>query len=127
MFVHSQLITTSKREELSISRSFEDEYPEDDELNWSVSVLRGFIKSELLKFTNDNPTLINDSIENTEEDGLWLEDINSEAFKIYSLVPPIAQSTMWEHEFPEDWFKSNSGQFETKSLINLESGDMYLG
>lgn len=70
---------------------------------------------------------MNDSIINTDEDGLRLEEINSEAFKIYSFVPPVAQNTMREHEFPEDWLKPNSGQLETKSLINLDSGDLYLG
>ena len=54
------------------------------------SVLRGQIKSEFLKFTNDNPTLINDSLIKIDDDACRLSEINSDYFRFYSLIPPVA-------------------------------------
>ena len=79
-----------------------------------------------MKFTSDNPTLINDSLVKIDDDACRLSEINSDSFKFYSLVPPIALQTMNQNPYPEE-YKEIDLKAENKGMITLENGSIFLG
>lgn len=82
-----------------------------------------------MKYTLDNPTLINDSLIKTiDEDATRLKDVDSDKFKFLSLIPPVPLRKMREIDYPEEYRLANySDSIEQKNMTAMKDGNIYLG